>query len=114
MSLDVYLKGAPCECCEGDKGTVFSANITHNLTGMADAAGIYEACWRPEEIGIAKAADLVEPLSKGLELLISDPDRFRQYDSPNGWGLYDNFVLWVAKYLEACRCHPDAMVETCR
>jgi hypothetical protein len=30
---------------------VFDANITHNLNKMADAAGIYEACWRPEEIG---------------------------------------------------------------
>lgn len=38
MSLDVYL----------DNG--FTANITHNLCRMADAAGIYLACWRPHEM----------------------------------------------------------------
>lgn len=44
MSLDVYLTAVrPTE--------VFSANITHNLGEMADKAGIYKACWRPEEIG---------------------------------------------------------------
>ena len=41
---------------------VYSANITHNLTKMADEAGIYECLWRPEEIGITKAGQLIEPL----------------------------------------------------
>lgn len=30
---------------------VFDINITHNLTGMADAAGIYNALWRSRENG---------------------------------------------------------------
>ena len=41
MSLDVMLNGAV-----GDE--LYSANITHNLTGMADAAGIYMHLWRPQ------------------------------------------------------------------
>lgn len=27
---------------------IFSANITHNLNAMAEAAGIYKHLWRPE------------------------------------------------------------------
>jgi hypothetical protein len=35
---------------------VFSQNITHNLGKMADAVGVYEACWRPEELIDKEAA----------------------------------------------------------
>ena len=45
----------PVTAEESESEEVYSANITHNLGGMADEAGIYEALWRPEEVGIAKA-----------------------------------------------------------
>lgn len=32
----------------------YHANITHNLGKMAEAAGIYHALWRPDEIGIKR------------------------------------------------------------
>jgi hypothetical protein len=106
MSLDVSLYyGETC---------VFDGNITHNLGDMADAAGIYKACWRPEEIGVTTAGQLVSLLRAGLNLLHSDPARFKQYDSPNGWGRYENFVQWVAKYLAACEQHPAATISISR
>ncbi len=85
MSLDVSIKN-------DDGVEVYSANITHNLGRMADAAGIYQALWRPEEIGITKAGQLIEPLKAGLALLKSDRLHFETFNSPNGWGLYKNFV----------------------
>jgi hypothetical protein len=79
MSLDVYLmRTQPTE--------VYEANITHNLNKMAVEAGIYECLWRPDDIGITKAEQLIEPLTKGLALLKSDPRRFEAFNSPNGWG----------------------------
>lgn len=42
---------------------VYERNMTHNLANMAAAAGVYEALWRPEEIGITKAIDLILPVS---------------------------------------------------
>ena len=60
MSLDVYLSPRKCRHC-GHAQEGYSSNITHNLGAMAREAGIYEACWRPEEIGITKAAQLIEP-----------------------------------------------------
>lgn len=94
--------------------SVYSRNITHNLGKMAEAAGIYEHLWRPEEIGITKAVQLIAPLRAGLALLKSDPAQFEQFNAPNGWGLYKHFVPFVEQYLAACEEHPDADVEVSR
>jgi len=94
-----------------DDARVYSANITHNLTRMAFEAGIYQHLWRPDEIGITTAAQLIEPLRVGLELLKSDPDRFRVFNPPNGWGDYEGLVSFVERYLAACEEYPDASVS---
>lgn len=93
---------------------IYSANITHNLGKMAEAAGIYMHLWRPEEIGVTKAADLVVPLRDGLTKLEAEPGKFKAYDSPNGWGLYEHFVPFVRNYLEACENSPEANVSVSR
>lgn len=108
MSLDVYLEGPPVP------QEVYWANITHNLGRMANEAGIYEHLWRPGEIGIEKAAQLIEPLTAGLALMKSDPARFKAFDASNGWGTYEHFLPWIEKYLEACRENPDATVKVSR
>lgn len=107
MSLDVYLTAVR-------ETSIFDANITHNLGAMAQEAGIYKHLWRPEEIGITKAGQLIEPLRAGLELLRADPPRFEKHNSPNGWGLYKHFVPFVERYLKACEENPDATVSVSR
>lgn len=93
---------------------VYWANITHNLGKMAGAAGIYQHLWRPEEIGITKASELIEPLTAGLALLKRNEKLFMKFNSPNGWGMYEHFVPFVEKYLKACIEFPDAMVSVSR
>jgi hypothetical protein len=93
---------------------VYSSNITHNLGKMADAAGIYEHLWRPEEIGITHAKQLIEPLTNGLELLKSDPGKFEIHNPDNGWGNYEGLVAFVQSYLEACKQYPEASVSASR
>lgn len=107
MSLDVYLTATR-------PTTVYDRNITHNLGKMAGEAGIYKHLWRPEEIGITRAIELVEPLRAGLALLRSEPDRFKALNPENGWGSYDDFVEFVRAYLEACEENPDATVSVSR
>ena len=125
MSLDVYLQGPPkkVECCcshcghkheREERENYYSWNITHNLSTMADEAGIYKALWRPEEIGITKAAQLIEPLKAGLAKLESDPERFEKLNPSNGWGNYETLVFFVRGYLAACEETPDAEVYACR
>jgi len=98
----------------GASEEVFWRNITHNLGRMASEAGIYKHLWRPEEIGITKAAQLIGPLSAGLELLRSSPERFKVLNPANGWGDYDGLVDFVDAYLAACKAHPDADVSVSR
>ena len=107
MSLDVYLT-------ELRPTTVFECNITHNLNSMAEAAGIYKHLWRPDEIGITKAGELIEPLRKGLELLLAKPDHFRAFNPANGWGNYEGLVDCVRSYLTACEVNPNAAVSVSR
>lgn len=99
---------------EVESSSIFSANITHNLGGMADVAGIYKALWRPEEIEITTAYQLVEPLTEGLTLLKGDPERFRVLNPANGWGSYEGLIEFVEKYLEACKQYPTASVSAWR
>ncbi len=106
MSLDVYL--------EVGEESVYEANITHNLNLMADQAGLYKALWRPEELGIVQAGELVAPLSLGLAVLKRAPARLYQFDPKNGWGSYEGLVKFVEAYLDACREHPDATVMVSR
>lgn len=107
MSLDVYLeKIIPT--------TVFSANYTHNVNTMADLAGLYKPIWRPEEVGINKAAQLIEPLRKGIAEMEEEPGKFIALNPDNGWGSYETFLPWLKKYLQACLDNPDAEIKVSR
>lgn len=90
------------------------ANITHNLNTMADMAGIYQALWRPEEIGVTTAAQLIPLLRDGLTKLRAEPEKFKAFNPKNGWGDYDGLVRFVAGYLEACEVNPTATVRASR
>lgn len=107
MSLDVYLM-------EMQPAEVYQRNVTHNLNKMADAAGIYQHLWRPGELGLTKAGELIDPLRSGLVLLLSDPERFKAFNPENGWGSYEGLVDFVGEYLAACEAHPDAEIRISR
>ena len=115
MSLDVALfvevdTGAD----EPHRAELFEANITHNLGAMARAAEIYDAVWHPDVSRIECAGDLIEPLERGIDAMKADPAKFKGYNAPNGWGLYDYFVPWLEAYLAACKAHPKAKIWTWR
>jgi hypothetical protein len=115
MSLDVTLYmdidvGAP----EPYRVEFYSANITHNLGKMADAAGIYEYLWHPEDTNAITANDLIEPLEGAYDELVNHPEYYKAYDASNGWGIYENFVTFVEDYLEACKKFPKAKIEVWR
>lgn len=107
MSLDFSLKAMR-------KVEVYSGNITHNLSRMAEAVGIYKCLWRPEEIGITTASQMIEPLRETLKKLKENPAEYEKYNVENGWGLYENFVSYVEEVLKACEENPDAEVEASR
>lgn len=99
---------------EADNDEVYSANITHNLNTMAVEAGIYKYLWRPDEIGISQATQLINPLRQGLDLLENDSQRFEKFNPKNGWGDYDSLVGFTRSYLKACEQYPNAEVSVSR
>jgi hypothetical protein len=107
MSLDFTLKKMVLS-------EIYSDNITHNLIHMAMDADLYYPLWRPEEIGITHAHQMIPRLETGLALLRSDPERFEKWNPVNGWGNYVGLVVFVRDLLEACKNDPDAEVSACR
>jgi hypothetical protein len=121
MSLDLELVEPVryCSRCgnplkEPGEAEVFSCNITHNLGAMAAEAEIYHHLWRPEEIGVRNAGDLIEPLKAAITAMKADPARFERHNASNGWGTYEQFVPWLEKLLEACAKWPEASVRASR
>jgi hypothetical protein len=119
MSLDISLRiDKKCLHCNEilEKDVlVYDTNITHNLNKMAMQVvlkpyTLYEYLWRPEEINITKAKDLIEPITKGLADLKSNPKFYMCYDADNGWGTYEDFIPFVEQYLEALIKYPEATV----
>ena len=107
MSLDITLTAVR-------PTTVFKQNITHNLTEMADKAGVYKCLWHPEELEIKLAGEMIPLLSSGLEKLVSNPEYYKTFNPPNGWGSYDGLVKAVTEYLNACKENPDAEISVWR
>jgi hypothetical protein len=140
MSLDVTLYRNYHVTYDGGKTLepqrecLYTDNITHNLGKMADAAGLYEALWRPyrlkegynipendyqaeykfEEDNPVKAHEIIEIIEKGLADMIARPVYYKTFNSSNGWGIYKHFIPFIEKYLEALKEYPEAFVECSR
>ena len=113
MSLDVDLMVTqPC--------SVYSSNITHNLGKMAGEVKLsndltlYDILWRPDEHGLKFAREISELLNEGWNILLSDPEYYKQWNPENGWGSYEGLVDFVYKYRNACWDNPDAELRVSR
>jgi len=100
--------------------SVYDNNITHNLGSMAanvklsNGLTLYDVLWRPDEHELKLAEDIAELLDEGWNILLSEPDRFKQLNPENGWGNYDVLCKFVYEYRTACWNEPDATIEVCR
>lgn len=118
MSLDLYIVGeagtTPCICSCGhqhmreSEGELFHTNITHNLSVMFDEAGVYQILWHGDG---SVAGDVLPELERGLALMRAESARFRRFNAPNGWGTYEQAVLWLEKVIEACRANPKGKLR---
>ena len=140
MSLDVNLYrqiNLKCDCGKihlvKTSECVYDSNITHNLTNMAEKAGLYEALWRPyrlkggyinpedykvdgdiEDSTVMTSDDISPILEEGLKKLKKKPKYFSKFNPSNGWGTYNDFVIFVEKYLDACKKYPNSIIEVWR
>jgi len=98
--------------------SVYSRNITHNLNEMASQVVVdennltlYDILWQPEENGFTHARMIVDYLDKGWNILMSDPEFFKQFDPENDWGSYEGLCDFVYTYRNACWANMDAELE---
>ena len=111
----LYPGREPVEMQRDETSTcVYSANITHNLGAMAQEAGIYYPLWRPEEVGITEADQLIAPLQAGLDTLHANPALFMLFNRPNGWGTLESLISFTQGYLDACIRWPHAKIRVSR
>jgi hypothetical protein len=100
--------------------SVFSLNITHNLGKMAgevkldNGKTLYDVLWRPEEHNYFTAEDISQLLGEGLNILTSNPERYKKFNPGNGWGDYDGLVEFVYQYRNACLETPEAELSVSR
>ena len=82
-----------------EEETLYRDNITHNLNKMAEIVGLYQYLWRPDEIDITKASQLIETLTIGLANLREDQLYLETFNPSNGCGNYYQLVEFVRLYL---------------
>lgn len=113
MSLDIWLEiEVDTGGLKPHKVELMSGNITSNLTKMAIEAGIYTCLWHPEDLGEKVTAEqLIKPLQEGLEKLKANPEYYKQFNAPNGWGTYDDFIPFIERVLQGCKEHPKSFVR---
>ena len=107
MSLSVWISATI-------ETSVFDNNITHNLAKMASEAGLYEALWRPDDLEIKTAGELIPLLTDGLVKMKYDRERLIKLEPENKWGTYDGLLKFVEEYLEACKKFPQGTVGVSR
>ena len=93
---------------------VHDSNITHNLTKMAHKSGLYNPLWDiykyTDDDNKVLARYLISDLEEGLKELKSNPEKYKQFNSPNSWGMYKHFVPFVEKFLKDCKEYPNGEV----
>ena len=99
MSLDINLQAVRTV-------NVFYLNVPTCYKPIAEKVGILDYIWKPNELGISKAEQLISPLTIGLQLLESVPGHFGVAQET-----LDDFVECVRKYLAACEQNPDAEIS---
>jgi len=78
---------------------------------MWRAAGCYDALYNSHG---KKAKEILPKLESALLWLVTNPTKAKEYNAPNGWGLYENALPWLAEVCEYFRNNPDEEIYTCK
>lgn len=83
----------------------YEGNITFNVNAMLEEALGKEHFKKWDGL----PADLwIDDLEKGIDCMKADPTRFKQFDSPNGWGTYDHTLPALYALFKAVKKYGDA------
>lgn len=105
MSADIYIESDNC-CAAHDH------NITHNLAPMFRAAGVdWHDYYEHDGNGGRTAAEMLPEVVLAYWRLSDDPDYYRQFNPPNGWGDLECAVEFLRRLTLDLAKHPDGIVR---
>lgn len=115
MSLDIdfYLTTTTLKG-ESKQTIVGEFNWTHNLGDMAEAANIRQLLWLQRtkyDHAVYQAYQIYAELRPALQHMKENPEFYKQFDSENGWGIYDDFIPILDDLLKVCEDYPTANVR---
>jgi len=74
------------------------ANITWNVRDMIKASTGLE--WRNEENN-GLCSEVIQAIGKGYVELINNPESYKKYEAPNGWGTVEGTKRFFRNILDA-------------
>lgn len=80
-------------------------NYTHNTNRMLRAVGIDWDHLRGKPL-----AAVCEVMTLGINRLKQQPETFRAWNPPNGWGDYDSLIEVLTRIVTAFERHPKAVL----
>jgi hypothetical protein len=90
----------------------YTESISNSLVGLAIEAELYDSIWDPGSLNTLIAGDLIEPLKKGINILISERKYFSYLEPRKKKGGYNKLLRFAEEYLAACEAYPAAKIET--
>jgi len=106
MSYDVWLE---CPCCGDAKEDCLDLNFTSNISPMFYNEDVNI---NPKEWDGWLAGEVVDELERGINALMSNPDKYKAMNPESGWGDYDTLLNHFLKpILVALYKHPHLMVR---
>lgn len=103
VSFKAKLEGADQWVYVGD-GWI---NHTSNTAAMIkEVCGSYPSQWNGK-----RCADMYPVLMQGISLLNINPQRYKQFEDPGGWGTVPQVIEFLSKVADNCDRYPTAIIE---
>ena len=99
--IDQYVKVGDCD-----------ANITWNVRKIIEYSTGLE--WK-NEANNGLCIDVIPKIQKGLDELLVYPEKYKEYESPNGWGTVCGTINFFNRIIEAwhdfCRFNDPELIR---
>lgn len=111
MSYDIDLKdkaGNYIDFSDVENTNGGMPNVTFNIAGMLMAL----PCDRPPKWDGKLAYKLVTPISLSILELSINPEKYRKFEAPNGWGTIEGCKNFLINCWNAFVAYPNAIIHT--
>lgn len=103
VSFKAKLEGADQWVYVGDDWINHTSNTA---TMIKEVCGSYPSQWNGK-----RCADMYPVLMQGISLLNNHPQRYKQFEAPNGWGTIPQVMDFLSKVADNCDKFPTAIIE---